>query len=87
MRLRLITLAPNKQPTITTNEKYLQNETLLTKFKRPVPGNKSYSTSVTNGKDILVITDSMFQRIRKDEFCDNVDGGSVKFHVFRGYNK
>ena len=76
--------APNKRPTITTNEQYLQNEPLLTKFKRSVPGNKSYSTSVTNGKDILVITDSMFQRIRKDEFCDNVDGGNVKFKVFPG---
>jgi hypothetical protein len=60
-------------------EKYLDN------FVPFVPGRKSYASAL-NGRDVLVIGDSMLQRIRKKEFSDCMHSNQAIFKGFPGAN-
>ena len=48
------------------------------------PGNNTYSGSVKMGRNILILSDSMLQRIRRNEFSRCVNSGRANFECFPG---
>ena len=70
---------PQKRPIVTTNERHLMN------FKPIVPGNRSFAESA-RGPSILIIGDSLPNRIRKREFYSFIHDGHARFKCFPGAN-
>ena len=67
----------NRRPTITTNEKH------LSKFIPHVPGNRSFAKAV-GGPTVLIIGDSIIQRIRKRQFNSCLNGNDATIKCFPG---
>ena len=65
----------SKRPDILTNEKYLHN--YVPHFLPTRPGIHSYVEASTKEQDVLIISDSTMNRIRKHEFSQNLDSGKV----------
>ena len=72
------TLKTNKRPIVCYTEKHLTN------FVPVRPGKSSYAGATKNGRKVLVLSDSMMQRIRKREFNENLKNATSKIKCFPG---
>ena len=69
---------PNdRRPTITTTEAHLKN------FQPYIPGRQKFSQAA-RGPSILIVGDSMIQRLRKKDFYSGLNNGFARFNCFPG---
>ena len=68
-------------PNVCTTEKHIQNYT-----SHIIPGNNSYSGTVTSGRKIKVVSDSRIKRIWR-EYSNGLSKGKAYFKSFSGANK
>ena len=67
-----------RRPVVCCTESYLKN------FQPIRPGKSTYARAAQNGKKVLVLSDSMCQRIRKREFNQYVQNGFAKIKCYPG---
>jgi hypothetical protein len=70
----------HRRPNICCTENHLNN------FKPIRPGNLSYSNAAKRGRRVLVLSDSMLQRIRKREFYTHLPNAWGQIKSFPGAN-
>ena len=67
-----------RRPSIVITEKHVNN------FVPTRPGKETYSDSVKMGWKVLILSDSMLQRIRRSKFSQLVSRGRAHFECFPG---
>ena len=72
------TIKRNRRPQICCTESHLNN------FIPVRPGKATYAAATKRGRKIMVISDSMMQRIRKKEFYQNINHGFCSIKCFPG---
>ena len=67
------------RPEVVITEKHVVNN-----FKPIRPRTNSYSATVKRGRNVLIYSDSMLQRIRRNEFSNLIQNGRASFECFPG---